>query len=462
MSRVEIGPQPGPQTTFLSTPADIAFYGGAAGAGKTFAELLEPCRHLHNRDFGGVIFRRTSPQIRNEGGLWDESMKLYPLIGGKPRETTLEWIFPSGARMKFAHLQYDGDVFNYQGAQIPFIAFDELTHFSEFQFFYMLTRNRSTCGVKPYIRGTCNPDPDSWVASFIEWWIDAKTGLPIPERSGVIRWFVRDSGKIIWGDSEEELVRRFHPNRVFPKSFTFIAGKIYDNPALMEADPGYLGNLKAQDVVEQARLLDGNWKVRPSAGKIINRDWFDIVDFEDMPRGGRECRFWDFAATERDLTKEEPAFTAGTKMRLVKDYLYITHCYAKQLGADDVEGEFLRLTRDDAKAALQQGVDFRVRWEIEPGSAGKRETARLIRLLIGINAGGTRPQGDKFVRIKPFAALARARGVRLVRGPWNEMWLSHMHAQPDIVFRDIMDSTSGAFNELTGPQTFHSATGGSR
>ena len=37
-----IGPQPGPQQLFLSSPADIAIYGGAAGGGKTFAELLEP------------------------------------------------------------------------------------------------------------------------------------------------------------------------------------------------------------------------------------------------------------------------------------------------------------------------------------------------------------------------------------------------------------------------------------
>jgi hypothetical protein len=49
--------------------ADIAIYGGAAGGEKTFAELLEPLRHVGNKDFGAGIFRRTTPQIPNEGAL---------------------------------------------------------------------------------------------------------------------------------------------------------------------------------------------------------------------------------------------------------------------------------------------------------------------------------------------------------------------------------------------------------
>ena len=68
---IVIGPQPGPQEMFLSTPADIAGYGGAAGGGKSFGLLLEALRHIDNPEFGWVIFRRTYPMITNEGGLWD-------------------------------------------------------------------------------------------------------------------------------------------------------------------------------------------------------------------------------------------------------------------------------------------------------------------------------------------------------------------------------------------------------
>ena len=64
-----LGPQQGPQEIFLSTPADIAIYGGAAGGGKTYALLLESLRHIKNPGFGAVIFRRQSIQITQEGGL---------------------------------------------------------------------------------------------------------------------------------------------------------------------------------------------------------------------------------------------------------------------------------------------------------------------------------------------------------------------------------------------------------
>ncbi|MCB1719676.1 MAG: terminase family protein, partial [Candidatus Competibacteraceae bacterium] len=65
---MQIKPQAGPQEVFLSTPADIAFYGGAAGGGKTFAALMEPLRHIMTvAGFGAVIFRRETPQITAEG-----------------------------------------------------------------------------------------------------------------------------------------------------------------------------------------------------------------------------------------------------------------------------------------------------------------------------------------------------------------------------------------------------------
>ncbi len=255
-----VRPQKGPQTMFLASPADIAILGGAAGGGKSWALLMEPLRHVHNPQFGGVIFRRTTVQVRNEGGLWDESMKLYPPIGSRPFEHELYWKFPSGAAISFAHIEHDKTVLNWQGSQIPYLGFDELTHFSAKQFWYMVSRNRSMSGVRPYIRATTNPDADSWVAGFISWWIDPATGFAIPERAGVLRWMVRIGDKIIWADSPEGLAQYTSPDGtpIPPKSVTFVPAKLSDNPALMAADPGYLANLMALPTVERERLLGGN------------------------------------------------------------------------------------------------------------------------------------------------------------------------------------------------------------
>ena len=171
-----IRPQPGPQEAFLASSADIVVYGGAAGSGKSWGVLLEPLRHItSNPDFAAVFFRRNLTQIKNPGGLWDASMKLYPLCGGQPVSHVSEWRWPAGGKIKFGHLEYDSTVLDWQGAEIPLIVFDELTHFTQAQFFYMLSRNRSMCGVRPYVRATTNPDSDSWVATFIAWWIDQGT-----------------------------------------------------------------------------------------------------------------------------------------------------------------------------------------------------------------------------------------------------------------------------------------------
>ena len=240
----ETRPQPGPQDAFLKCSADIAFYGGAAGGGKSFALLLEPLRHFDNGRFGCVIFRRTVPEIRNEGGLWDDALNLYVPLGAWPKESTLEMEFKSGMRVKFSGLEYEKDVYNWHGSQVPFFGFDELTLFTERQFFYLLSRNRSNSGVSGYIRATMNADSRSWVKNFIQWWIDEETGFPIPERSGVVRYFIRVNDRIIWADTKEKLIREYNVAEADPMSFTFIASSVFDNKILLEKNPRYLASLR--------------------------------------------------------------------------------------------------------------------------------------------------------------------------------------------------------------------------
>lgn len=285
-----IRPQEGYQMMALSSSADIVIGGGAAGVGKTFSLLLEPIRNISVPNFGAVFFRRTSPQIRAEGGLWDSSQKIYSLLGSStPKESVLEWNFGNNVKIKFSHLEYEKNVYDWQGSEIPLLCFDELTHFSRKMFFYLLSRNRSTCGVKPYVRATCNPDPDSWVAELIEWWID-DDGFPIAERQGKLRYFVRDGDTFIWGNTQQEVIEQskyFLDPMIkssngrskyedFIKSLTFIGGNIYDNQELLKVDPGYLGNLASQDEDTRKQLLDGNWKVA-----INPRDVYDYHAFRD-------------------------------------------------------------------------------------------------------------------------------------------------------------------------------------
>ena len=194
--------------------------------------MLDPLRYKNIRGFNCTIFRKNANQITQQGGLWDESMELYSQVkGAVPRITERQWVFRDKdgnvcSKVGFKHIERDSEVFSYQGGQICALFWDELTHFSEYTFFYMLSRNRSSCGVRPYVRATCNPDPDSWLRKFIDWWI-GEDGYPIPERSGVIRWMVRIQDVIYWGDTKEELWERFNlekpEDKEKVKSVTFIS-----------------------------------------------------------------------------------------------------------------------------------------------------------------------------------------------------------------------------------------------
>ena len=443
MGALKLEPQPGPQTDFLSTTADIAIYGGAAGGGKSFGLLLEPLRHHDNKKFGCVIFRRNSTQVRNEGGLWDESVNIYPLFQAKPREASLEWLFPSGARLKFAHLEYNSTVLDWQGAQIPLIGFDELTHFSEYQFFYMLSRNRSTSGVPGYIRATTNPDPDSWVRKFIDWWI-GKDGYPIKERSGSIRWFLRRDDAFIWADSPEELYEKFGRGpEILPKSVTFIPSNVHDNKILLEKDPAYLANLLALSRVERLRLLGGNWNVREAAGMMFQREWFPIVD---AVAGGwvQSVRYWDRAATKPNESNRDPDWTRGLKLYKYPDNTFVV---VDLKSLQDTPGKVETLVKT---TATHDSYAVPIVGEQDPGSAGVADAENFVRMLSGYDVRTRKPTQDKITRAKPVSAQCEAGNVRVLRAAWNDDFFIELENFPDGSHDDIVDVLSGAFNELSG------------
>lgn len=451
-----IQPHSGPQTAFLSTTADIAIYGGAAGGGKTWALIAEAARHIENPGYRATIFRRNSTQVTNQGGLWDEASSLYPLLGGEPRQHVLEWNFPSGAQVAFRHIQYEGDKLNYQGAALAFIGFDELIHFLESQFWYLLSRNRTICGVKPYIRATCNPDADSWVARLIEWWIDQETGLAIPERSGVLRWFIRVNDRIEWfeeetaaygamqkllsgtnGVDEESLAK------LRPKSLTFIAASLHDNPTLMKSNPEYLVNLMGMPLVDRERLLGGNWKIRPMAGNFFRREWF--TKFVDAaPSKARRVRYWDKAGGESETADR----SAGVKVAELNGDLFIEHA---------VFGRWSPFKRDEIIEATAE-ADNCARahcdlWlEEEPGHNAKQVKIIASKQLARFSPRFDKVDKKKWIRAKPLAAQAEQGNVYIVKGDWNQDLIDELvNFDPEekgLYHDDLVDATAGAVNRL--------------
>jgi predicted phage terminase large subunit-like protein len=433
--RKVIKAQPGPQRAFLSTRADIAVFGGAAGGGKSVALLLDACRYAvftPKAGYNAVIFRRTSPQITQAGGLWDESGKFYSYLGGSPKQTRLEWVWPHHeTKIRFAHMQYDSDRFNWQGSQIAFLGFDELTHFSEEQFFYMLSRNRSMCGIKPRVRATTNPDADSWVKRFLGPWVDETWPEEDRAESGELRYFVRDGGQITWLPRGQR-----HTDA---KSVTFIHSSIYDNKIFLKSNPEYLLNLKALPLVERQRLLYGDWTIRPSGNKF-KRHWFEIIDAApaDMER---VVRAWDKAGTEPKPGKD-PDYTVGCKVGRKNGFYYVLDVVRDRMTPGKVDELVVQ-------TAALDGRHVAIYEEQEPGSSGVAQIERSRRLLAGYEYHGIKSTGSKEIRANPVSSQAEGGNIKLVRGHWNEPFLNELTAFPMVgVHDDMVDSLSLAMEQL--------------
>ena len=357
-------------------------------------------------------------------------------------------------KVTFAHIERDEELEKWQGSQICEIGFDELTHFSENTFFFMLSRNRSACGVKPFVRATCNPDSDSCVAKFIEWWIDQDTGYPIPERSGAIRWMIRRDETIYWADRKEELWEQFNletdEEKSEPKSVTFIMSSVYDNKELLKVDPGYLANLKALSLIQRERLLKGNWKIRSAAGLFFKRTQLGEI-FEKVPKDVvRWVRCWDLAATEKN-EGGDPAYTAGVLIGKRKNGRYvIADVINKQMSASDVR-KTIKLTAQVDRATYKR---VRIRLPKDPGQAGKDQAESYIKYLAGFDVCAVAETGSKEARAEPMAAQWQAGNFDIVYGPWNEEYLLQLENFPDGKFKDMVDASANGFAELEARSSF--------
>ncbi len=444
-----IGPQRGPQERFLASPATVAIFGGAAGGGKSFALQLDALRYAALSPMPGyraVIFRRVMPQITLPGGLWDESQSLYNLAKGKANQGRHEWSWPGyNTQIKFASMQYEANRFAWQGSQLGYIAFDELTHFTEEQVFYMFSRKRSKSGAPTRIRGTTNPDADSWVKRFLAPWVDENYD-GVKAKSGEIRWFIRDGGVIHWLLPGER-----HPDGI---SVTFIAASLFDNPALLSADPSYLSSLKALPLVERQRLLYGDWSAR-NTGTLFKRHWFPLIEPDQAPSPteiARIVRYWDLAATEPSETSPDPDWTAGVKVARLHNDSYVILDYRRTRANPLQVEELVRHTAED------DGHATAIYMEQEPGASGKNGIDYYRRkVLAGFTFQGIKTTGNKELRANPVSSQAQGKNIAILRiAPWYDILLSELEAFPTPgVHDDGPDALFGAMEQLFARSAQH-------
>lgn len=444
-------PHAGPQTKFLASTANEVLYGGAAGGGKSAALVAAPLRWVGNGNFNGLLLRRETTQLDS---LLRHARALYGRAapGVRYRDDKHLYRFASGAHVRFNHCATEADAFDYQGDEFQFVAFDELTHFTEAQYREIRSRVRSSHPDLPrYTRATTNPGGvgHEWV--FKRWgpWLDPTFD---PAACGLSARFDTDGkqlpparpGQVLWvlyrpdGD-REEYVPKGTPGA---QSRQFIPARLEDNPTLLAEDPGYAQQLLDNDPVRRAQLRDGNWLIKPAKGLYFKRGWFKFLEVAPADVVAR-VRYWDLAGSP------DGDWAAGVRLAKTSAGLYVVEHVMR-----------LRGTPGEVRAAVKataelDGRDVPVEIEQDPGQAGKDQIASYVtELLDGWTVHGRPKRVNKVTAAGPISAQAQAGNVALVRGHWNEPFIDELEAFPEGDNDDQVDGLSGGHATLTGAGSF--------
>ncbi len=215
------------QEAFINAEADEVLFGGAAGGGKSFGQFLDAV--IYAGKYPGskqIIFRRTFPDLERsiirtfEGNLPKALMKY--------NATKHLGVFDNGSIVDFGYLDHERDVYHYQSAEYDVIRFDELTHFTEEMYLYLMSRLRGANPFPKFMKSTTNP------GGIGHDWVKKRFINPMPPNT------------VLKTDTGTRL---------------FLPSKVQDNQFLMENDSRYMERLKNLPERERKALLDGDWDI---------------------------------------------------------------------------------------------------------------------------------------------------------------------------------------------------------
>ena len=412
------------QAEFLTLQCLEAFYGGAAGGGKSDALLMAALEHVDKPGYSALILRRTYADLALPGAIMDRAKSWLIGTDGKWNEKDKKFTFPSGATIIFGYLETENDKYRYQGAEFQFIAFDELTQFTESQYRYLFSRLRRLQGSKiPLrIRSASNPGGEGHE------WVKAR---------------------FVMGGSDSERI--------------FVSANLHDNPSLDAKE--YESSLEQLDDATRMQLLSGDWDVIPK-GPVFDQAWFKPI--QQIPTLGRWVRYWDLATS----VKQAADSTAGALVGMrANGTIVIAHMARwKREWPDSRDG-----VRNEQGHVVEPGIiaysgsDYETLKALIDPDLGQS----IPRYQVGIEAVGmqlalvqdiqrndaflrvpltwkSKVSGDKKQRASTWAARAKAGLVEYVVGPWNSEFFFEVNAfdGAGLIHDDQVDAVSGAVELL--------------
>ena len=400
-------PTPKQRAFLLMNNTKEILYGGAAGGGKSVAQLMAALQFVDVPGYSAILFRKTYADLSLPGALIDMSkqwlMRFVETGEVKWSEKDKKYTFPSGASLSFGYLESDNDCYRYQGAEFQYIGMDECTHISPSNYRYLFSRLRKTKDLQVPLRfrATANPGGEYGEYYYQRFFVDGN-----------------EAGRV------------------------FIGAGIDDNPYL-DAEQ-YKEALAELDPLVREQLLNGNWEIKAS-GDMFNRHWFQVVPANSVPIGASRVRFWDMAGTDpakrKGKNKREPDWTVGFKLAMYQGMYWIEDIIRVQRTPQGVE-ELIKST------AFLDGFTCAIRMEQEPGSSGIAIVDHYARnILQGFNFLGVPSSGSKVERARNASSAAEGGKVHIVHTCRNMLpFMDELDLFPYGLHDDTVDGFSGAFN----------------
>ncbi len=326
------------QSLFLNLNCLEAFYGGAAGGGKSEALLMAALQHVHVPGYAALILRKDTQRLQLAGGLIPRSLEWLAGREATWNANRRQWKFPSGATLTFGYLAHPLDKYRYGSSEFQFIAFDELTEFAEDDYLFLFSRLRRVTALAAPLRMRSASNP----GGIGHMWVKERF---VNQGSGVRN---QESGC----------------DRVF------IPARIADNPGLNQQE--YRRSLAHLPSVLRERLMNGDWSVQEEG--MFRQEWlryYALVGNASTPEqleirqpDGRvlaaipvaACRRFctiDPAGTSADKARESRGRPASHSVIQVWDqprgderqYLFLRHSWRGRVGFDGLVKVIREITR---------------------------------------------------------------------------------------------------------------------
>lgn len=254
------------QRTFIELNHEEAFYGGAAGGGKSDALIADSIKYVHIPGYKAIIFRRTRPVLQD---LIDRTHEWFQ---GKAlwNEQRLRWKFPAGSFLCFGHMQHEVDKFDYKGPEYQYVGWDEVTEFTQSQYEYLFSRRR-----RPMCQyHKSKPRDECKICQRVK----MLSTVPLRTRGasnpdGIGRQWVKD--RFISDEAARDIrageYKTLYEKLVNDKPIAFVPSRARDNPGI-DHESYTKDSLSKLDPVTRARLESGDWTIQAD-GKL-KLEWF--------------------------------------------------------------------------------------------------------------------------------------------------------------------------------------------